>query len=101
MSEELKAYTSHLLGEMQMLKTMASEDFSRIARLRDAVANARSGLELAYEAVAARRYDEALLHCGHHEAAARKALREEDAAHRARIDRLRADLGMPLVQEHP
>lgn len=48
-----------------------------IERLRAALREAARGFGLAYVTAAKHLHDETLLHCGHHEAAARRALGEE------------------------
>lgn len=50
-----------------------------IRRLVEALTYASNGIYMAYEAVSAGCYDEALLHLGHHEAAAHRLLSQIEA----------------------
>ena len=43
-------------------------------RLRKAIQYAINGIDSAYDAIESKRYDEALLHCGHHAAMLRKSI---------------------------
>lgn len=54
--------------------TCYAEGEKEIARLREALQNAHSGFDLAYDALEKGCYDEAMLHCGHHHAQSGKAL---------------------------
>jgi 3-hydroxy-3-methylglutaryl CoA synthase len=64
-----------------ILQTMVIDRDAEIAELREALSRVSAGLAMAYVCVEKSRNDEALLHIGHHEAVANKALSKHEAAH--------------------
>jgi hypothetical protein len=64
-----------------VLQGMVMRKDEQIAELREALSRVSAGLAMAYVCVEKSRNDEALLHIGHHEAVANKALSKHEAAH--------------------
>lgn len=67
-------------GRTSLIRATAIDAHDQLERLHKAAQYALSGLAMAYKAVAGKRYDEALLHCGHHEAMLARALLRPNAS---------------------
>lgn len=74
--DEQVQWAHDMRAAVALLRSQADE----IERLQAALAYARNGFELAYNAAERGFNDEVLLHCGHHGAAADRAIQPPNAA---------------------